>query len=158
MAVEGLGRLSLAAALSAGLVVAAGGALAQSAGAKAANMRHEKFESLGRANKALNDELKKDAPSKAVLTTNAATINTLSHELPHWFPKGSGKEAREKSEALPAIWSDPAGFSKAALNFRTEAGKLTRIAGGGDLDAIRAQAKATGQACGGCHRAFREKK
>ncbi len=158
MAFKDLGRQTLGAALAAGLAVAGGGALAQSAGAKAANMRHEKFETMGRTFKALNDELKKDAPGKAVVVRHAATINALAGQLPTWFPKGSGKEARPKSEALPAIWSDAAGFSAAAATLRTEAGKLNQVAPAGDMAAIRIQAKATGQACGGCHRQFREKK
>jgi len=74
------------------------------------------------------EELKKDAPSAAGLQANSAKINTLSAQLPRWFPKGSGPEAGVKTGAKAEIWSDAAGFGTAARNFQTQAGQLQKIA------------------------------
>lgn len=158
MAVQRSVGICVGLALAAGLATAAGGAWAQSAGAAAAAARHNHFETLGKTFKGLNDELKKDAPNKALVVKSAATVKTLAGQLPGWFPKGSGKEVQPKSEALPAVWSDPGGFKDAAAKLQAEATKLAQVSAGGDMDAIRAQTKATGLACGACHKAYREKK
>jgi cytochrome c556 len=113
---------------------------------------------MGAAFKGLNDELRKGSPDKAVLAANARTINTLSTGLPTWFPRGSGVTARASSEAKNEIWSDAAGFTAAASNFRTEAGKLNAVAAGGDIDAIKGQVRPTFMACKGCHEKYRQEK
>ncbi|HEY8572362.1 cytochrome c [Phenylobacterium sp.] len=155
-----------AAALAAGMTVAAGGALAHNTkgevartpGHKAALVRHDNFEKLGAAFKAINDELRKSDPDTQLVARNAATMKALSTQLPTWFPKGSGKEARPKSEAKPNIWTDSAGFSSAASNAQVQISKLQQAAAGGDLGAVRGQIRATGGACKGCHDKFREEK
>ncbi len=157
---------ALAAAIGIGVAIAAGGALAHddkmpanaSAATKAAYARHENFEKMGAAFKGLNDELRKGSPDKAVLAANARTLNTLSTGLPTWFPRGSGVTARPMSEAKNEIWSDAAGFTAAASNFRTEAGKLNTVAASGDIDAVKGQVRPTFLACKGCHDKYRQEK
>ncbi|WP_296460286.1 cytochrome c [Phenylobacterium sp.] len=157
---------AMAVALGIGAAIAAGGAFAHddvmpknaSAATKAAYARHENFETLGKAFKGLNDELRKGSPDKAVLATNARTINTLATGLPTWFPRGSGVQARPMSEARNEIWTDAAGFTSAAANLRAEAGKLNTVAAAGDIDAVKAQARQTFLACKGCHEKFRQEK
>jgi len=144
----------LATALVASL---AGHAMAQSAALKAANDRHEHFEQLGKNFKAVKDSLD-GKPDRAVIVRNANAIKTASDRLPTWFPQGSGKEVRPKSEALPKIWSDPAGFTAAAAKLKVEAGKLAQVSAKGDVSAVRAQFQATAGACSGCHKVYREKK
>lgn len=129
-----------------------------SAATKAAYQRHENFEALGKAFKALNDELRKSSPNKAVLAANAKTVNTLAVGLPTWFPRGSGIEARPKSEAKANIWTDAAGFTAAASNLRTEAAKLNAAAASGNVDAVKAQFRPTGAACKACHDKYRQEK
>ena len=144
------------AALSLALAVGfAGVALAQTPGAKAAAARHENFKSLGSTFKGLNDELKKDAPDKAVMAAAGAKMKAASAKLPTWFPKGSGIEVDPKSEAKAEVWSDAAGFAGAVKNFQAEAGKLQIATASGDVAAIKAQARATGGACKGCHDKYR---
>ncbi|WP_374468792.1 cytochrome c [Phenylobacterium sp.] len=153
-------------ALGIGIAVAAGGALAHNAegetattpGGKAALARHENFEKMGGAFKRLNDELRKGSPDKAVLVQSATQVKTLSDQLPTWFPRGSGQEARPKSEAKANIWTDAAGFTAAASNLRTQSAKLQQAAGAGDIDALKAQVRATGGACKGCHDKYRVQK
>ncbi|TAL28815.1 MAG: cytochrome c [Phenylobacterium sp.] len=157
---------ALAAAFGIGAAIAAGGAFAHddkmpanaNAATKAAYARHVNFEKLGAAFKGLNDELRKGSPDKAVLAANAKTINASAAALPTWFPRGSGVQARPMSEAKAEIWTDAAGFTAAASNFRTEAGKLNTVAASGDIDAIKAQVRPTFMACKGCHEKFRQEK
>jgi cytochrome c556 len=157
---------ALAAAIGIGAAIAAGGAFAHddklpanaNAATKAAYARHASFEKLGAAFKGLNDELRKGSPDKAVLAANAKAINAAAGALPTWFPRGSGVQARPMSEAKAEIWTDAAGFTAAASNFRTEAGKLNAVAAGGDIEAIKAQVRPTFMACKGCHEKFRQEK
>jgi cytochrome c556 len=150
-------------ALGVGFAVAAGGALAHNThgetastpGAKAALARHDNFEKMGAAFKRLNDELRKGQPDKAVLTQSAGQVRTLSSQLPTWFPRGSGQEARPKSEAKANIWTDAAGFTAASSNMQVQASKLSQLAGAGDIDGLKAQVRATGGACKGCHDKYR---
>ncbi|MBL8770308.1 MAG: cytochrome c [Phenylobacterium sp.] len=157
---------ALAVALGIGAAVAAGGAIAHddvmpknaNAATKAAYARHENFKKLGGAFKGLNDELRKPSPSLAVVRTNAGVVASQSRALPTWFPRGSGVQARPMSEAKAEVWTDAAGFTSAASNFQTQAAKLTQVAAGSDLDAIRAQTRQTFMACRGCHEKYRQEK
>ncbi|MCR5880891.1 cytochrome c [Phenylobacterium sp. J367] len=161
------GRLSrfvvVGAALGVGLAVAGTGALAHNThgetattpGARAALARHDNFEKVGATFKRLNDELRKGDPDKAVLTQSAGQLKTYASQLPTWFPRGSGQEARPKSEAKANIWSDAAGFTAAASNLQVQTSKLQQLAQAGDVDALKAQVRATGGACKGCHDKYR---
>ncbi len=74
--------------------------------------------------------------------------------IPSMFPKGTDKG---DTKALPAIWTDPAGFKKAADEFAAASTKLADAAKAGDADAVAVATKAVGDACGGCHKSFRAK-
>jgi cytochrome c556 len=159
------GRIRMIAmALAAGMTVTAGGALAHNTkgevartpGHKAALVRHDNFEKLGANFKRLNDELRKSSPDAQVVTQSAANMKALSAQLPSWFPKGSGKEARPKSEARPNIWSDAAGFNAAASNAQVQISKLHQAALSGDMGSVRSQVRATGGACKACHDKYRD--
>jgi cytochrome c556 len=150
-----LRKMTVALALVAGLGVAATGAIAQTAVATAVKTRHENFKAQGAAFKAINDELKKDAPSMAVITPNALKLKASSTALPTWFPKGSGPESKLETAAKPEVWADAAGFQAAAIRFQGEAAKLSTIATAGDLDGVKAQARMTAGACKNCHDKFR---
>lgn len=161
-------RAAIAVAIGIGAVIASGGALAHdhdpmpkgkiSPATRAAHERHENFEKLGGTFKGLLDELKKDAPDKAVLAAKAATISTLANGLPTWFPRGSGVEARPKSEAKANIWTDAAGFSARASALQVQASKMNQIAMTGDVGAIKAQVRPLGGACKACHDVYRQEK
>ena len=68
---------------------------------------------------------------------------------------GSGPTAGLSTDALPNIWTDRATFDGQMAKLIAESGKLVGVVNGGNIDAIRAQAKATGGTCAGCHRQFR---
>jgi len=149
-------------AFALGLGVAAGGAVAhehmeapKGPMQQAAATRHQNFKQQGAAFKAILDETKKGDPSKAVIATNAAKLKGLAAQLPTWFPKGSGPESGYKTDAKPVVWTDAAEFSAAAGRLQTETAKLDQLAQAGDLDGVKAQARAVGGACKGCHDKFR---
>ena len=74
-------------------------------------------------------------------------------QFPTQFPKGS--EQGHDTKALPAIWSDNAGFQKAADNLASASTKLAELAKAGDADAVAAQVKVVGDACTACHKDYR---
>lgn len=123
--------------------------------AKAAAARHQNFKQLGGAFKGIFDQVKKDAPDTAVISANAAKMNTLASQLPSWFPKGSGAESGVKTDAKPDVWSDPQGFAAAIAKLQAATGKLQQVAATGDVAAIKAQIQATGGACKNCHDNYR---
>ncbi len=88
-----------------------------------------------------------EGPSKAM----ARWIKAFAGQ----FPAGSDKGNNTK--ALPAIWSDPAGFQKDIDAMADASGKLAMLAKAGDVDGVAAQVKIVGEACGACHRAYRER-
>lgn len=117
--------------------------------------RQAGFKKMGGAMKALGEQVKADAPARPVMLAAAQTIAAAAREQGRMFPPGTGASAGVKTDALPAIWSDKANFDAQMARLVVESGKLATVAAGGDLDAIRLQAKATGAVCGGCHRQFR---
>jgi cytochrome c556 len=74
-------------------------------------------------------------------------------QFPSHFPKGS--EQGHDTKALPAVWTDPAGFRKAANDLAEAADKLAELAKAGDAEAVAAQVKVIGDDCTACHRTFR---
>lgn len=74
-------------------------------------------------------------------------------QFPTLFPKGS--EQGHNTKALPAIWSDMAGFEKSANESADAATKLAELAKAGDAAGVEAQVKVLGDTCGGCHRTYR---
>jgi cytochrome c556 len=83
----------------------------------------------------------------------AKAIKRWASVIPSLFPEGSDKG--HDTKAKPDIWSDPAGFQKAADALADGADKLVAAATANDPAAFADAFKATGAACGGCHRNFR---
>lgn len=84
----------------------------------------------------------------------AAAIARWMKQYPTLFPPGSDKG---ETKALPAIWTDPAGFKQAADNLVAAANKLAMLAKADDTAAFPAQVKAVGEACVACHKKFKER-
>ncbi len=85
----------------------------------------------------------------------ARALSAAGHVIPTLFPDGT--ETGHGTHALPTIWSDRAGFNKAAENFWTQADRLAVLAEANDKPGFAAQFKETGQACGACHKVYRQK-
>ena len=84
-------------------------------------VRHQNFEGMGRAMKGLFDELRKPAPNFAVFKANATVIANSAPRIANHFPKGSGPESGQKTDALPTIWEKPGEFTAAAVASLAEA-------------------------------------
>ena len=120
--------------------------------------RQKNLKELGAAMKTVGDQMKSGAPSLDEIRPAVQTIKTHAAEIGTWFPAGTGPESGIKTEALPKIWEDQAGFQAAAQKLSDEANKLSDVATGDDLAAIGAQVGATGGACKNCHDNYRQKK
>jgi cytochrome c556 len=146
-------KLSLALGCAlAGATIAVAATPAQLIGA-----RQQSYKNIGKANKAIMDELKKSNPSVPVIQVNATILNNLARKIPNWFPRGTGPEAGVKTAALPIIWQQPAEFKKAAANLAGATQALSAAASKGNIDAIRAAVPAVGNACKTCHQTYRAK-
>jgi cytochrome c556 len=155
-------RLVCAAALLAGLAACSGEAGDEGSATVAATdappvikERHDNFEAIGDAFKALRGELEKDAPDFAAVAAKASDINARAGKITGHFPAGTSTADGFKTEALPAIWEKPEEFKAAATKLVDESAKLASLASGGDKAAVAAQAMAMGGACKGCHDTFR---
>jgi cytochrome c556 len=89
------------------------------------------------------------------LADGAGALAEWAGLLTSLFPPGTDKG--HDTKALPKIWTDTAGFQKAADNFATAAKSLVTAAKAGDKAAFAAAFKQTGKACGACHKAYRAK-
>ena len=116
--------------------------------------RHEHYEELGKAFKAVRDQTSASSPDFAAIQKNAEVINEASVDQQQWFPKGTGPEAG-KTRALPEIWLKPADFTAAQKMFSDRAPKLLAAAKAKDVDSVKAAFKETGGACKNCHDTFR---
>lgn len=85
----------------------------------------------------------------------AKAIARWAGVVPTLFPKGTETGGNTKAKA--EVFSDPAGFQKAAMNLGTAATKLAETLKGGDLEMAAVDAKALGAACGACHNDYRAK-
>lgn len=147
-------------AVTIGLALLAGAALAaepapETPGGKAVLVRQAHYRELNAAFRAVNEDLRKDMPDKAAIAADAGRMKALTDDLPTWFPKGSGPEAGVKTRAKAEIWTDAAGFAAAVTRLQAETAKLQDAAAAGDIEALKAQAKAANGACKACHDAYR---
>jgi cytochrome c556 len=89
------------------------------------------------------------------VTTQAFAARSLARwakTIPAMFPAGTGIAP---SEALPAIWTDRAGFEAKAAAYAEAADKLAALAKAGDKPGFAAQFGEVGKSCGACHDAYR---
>lgn len=117
--------------------------------------RQNNFKQMGRAQKAIGDELKKGNPDRALIRLHANTIANLAPQVSRWFPRGTGKESGAKTGALPGIWQQTARFQTSANQFTNAARGLQRTAAGGNVAQIRSSLSAVGGTCKGCHDTFK---
>ena len=127
-----------------------GGPMEGTIKARQAHMRE-----INAASKAISDQLQAPAPDLAAIRAAAKTLKDMGQAMPGWFPAGSGPESGVKTRAKPEIWTNAADFAADVTSFKAAGAKLSDVAGGGDIAAIKAQMGATGLACGACHFAYR---
>src|SRR5262245_39728163 len=116
--------------------------------------RHEHYEELGDAFKAVRDNSRGGSPDWAALEKAAQTVVDASIDQQRWFPKGTGPEAG-KTRALPEIWAKPDDFTAAQKMFTDRAPKLLAAVKAKDGPGVQAAFKEVGGACKNCHDTFR---
>jgi cytochrome c556 len=89
------------------------------------------------------------------LEPTAGALAGWAQVVPTLFPPGTDKG--NNTAALPAIWTDPAGFQKDAAAYQDATKKLDAAAKAGDKAAFIAAFKEVGQACGACHKGYKKK-
>ena len=90
-----------------------------------------------------------------VFADPAAALAKWGGAYPALFPEGT--QTGHDTKAKPEIWSDRAGFDKAAAAFVVASEKLTEAAKSGDKALFAAAFSEEGKTCGGCHRAYKAK-
>jgi cytochrome c556 len=115
------------------------------------------MKAMGAAMKAVGDQFKSGSPDLAVIKVQAAKIDAGAKALPTWFPVGSGPAPGVKTEALPLIWTDTAGFAAKQHAFALAAAKFDTAAQTGDQAALLPAAKSVGAACKSCHDTYKAK-
>jgi cytochrome c556 len=117
--------------------------------------RQDGYKAIGRNFKAINDQLKTDAPDLEAIQGAAAAMAEASAGMADWYPAGTGPESGVKTEALAVIWEDPDDFSAKISDYEIALAALQAATATGDFAAIGAAAQATGPTCGACHDKFR---
>lgn len=99
---------------------------------------------------------KGEAPFNAeIIARNAGYLEVLT-KMP--WDGFDASTAKEKSAALPAVYSDTAKFKAGADEMQAAVAKLAAASKGKDEASTKAAIGAVGKTCGGCHDNFREKK
>ena len=117
--------------------------------------RQDKLKKMGGAMKAINEQLKSDKADMAKIQQAAKTLAVNASALPEWFPAGSGAESGIETDALAAIWQDPAKFSASAKALINETSVLAKLANQNTTDGLASQLKAVKDSCSNCHKSFR---
>ncbi|MGE0573534.1 MAG: cytochrome c [Reyranella sp.] len=138
-------------ALAAGAMV--GGATIAFAQADIIKQRQDNRKAAGAAMRAIKGIIDAKGDTKGAVQ-QAAKLKELELAFVKMFPAGSDKG---ETKALPAVWTDMAGFQAADKAAVEAIDKLTVAAGSGDMAALTAAFGATGKACGACHDKFRVK-
>lgn len=147
-------RLAVALTLAASCVCAAA---ADASGPVAAiEARQAGFKKLGPAMRAITAELRADAPNLAAITAPARVIATQAPALAGWFPAGSDASMGVATKALPSVWNERKEFDEMSAKFALDAQALMAAVESGDVQAVKAQARAVGADCGACHKKYRE--
>jgi cytochrome c556 len=142
--------VAIVGALAAGTMV--GGATIALAQADVVKERQENRKQAGAAMRAIKAVIDAKGPTAGAVE-QAAKLKTLEAAFIKLFPAGSDKDTK----ALPAVWTDWAGFQAASKNADAAFDKLAVAAGSGNMEALTAAFADAGKACGACHDKFRAK-
>lgn len=118
-------------------------------------VRHDNFEEIGDAFKAIRGELEGSTPDFAVIQANAQIINANAVKIPDHFPEGTGPASGADTEALETIWERPEEFSDAAQRMIAASETMVAAAESGDAAAVGEAVKELGGSCKNCHDNFR---
>ncbi len=115
--------------------------------------RHELMVGVGDAAKPLGGMLQGEvAFDAAVAMQSLETFQHSAEVFGAMFPEGS--DSGHDTQALPAVWSDRAGFDAALADY-SKAVDAAIAAAPQDLDALNAAAGPVFRTCKGCHETYR---
>jgi cytochrome c556 len=135
-------------------VLAFGPSLIASAAGDPIAERRENRKQVGDLAKQIKAVVDAGGPAASVVEP-ARKIAALESPFEKLFPPDSD---HGDTKALPAVWSDRAGFETASHNLVTQANALADAgAAGKSPDEIKAAFGNLGKACGGCHNTYRAK-
>lgn len=117
--------------------------------------RQAQLKKMGRAFKAISDQLKASSPDLAQIQVAAVAVPEEAAGMVDWFPTGTGPETGIETEALPIIWEEKADFNDKVAAMQAAAAKLDTIAQDGDVAAVGAAFQTTGGTCKACHDKYR---
>ena len=92
---------------------------------------------------------------QAAFLARAPRLDPLA-KMP-WDGFGAGTDKGAPTRAKAEVWSDEAGFKKAADAFQAETPKLVAAAQSGNMDQIKAAFSGVIKTCDNCHDNFRSK-
>lgn len=120
--------------------------------------RQAHYREIGKAFKAINDQLKSGSPDLAVIRANAPVVERLARQQgkENWFPAGSQAGQGLQTSAKPAIWQNRADFAAKRADFARAAAGYAATAAKGDIAAIGAATATIGKTCKGCHESYRD--
>ncbi len=119
------------------------------------SLRQNMMEQAGASMGAMGAIAKGEAEFDArVVEASLRTLHAVALGYAPMFPEGS---ASETSEAGPAIWSDPDGFSAANAEFIANTAKALAMKPQ-SADEMKQAMGVVGQSCKGCHEDYRVKK
>ncbi len=86
-----------------------------------------------------------------------ARIETLQNFFANFVERFPANTQAGETRALPAVFTDSAGFATALTNLNTQLSTLRAVAASGDAAGFAPALQATGATCGACHRAYRSR-
>lgn len=125
--------------------------------AQVVEARQKNLKAMGKAMKETGDSFKSGNPDAALIKANAAILAGNAGKIEKWFPAGTAMGGAIKTTAKPEIWTDKAGFAKAASDFSVAVKAYKVAADSGDLAATGKALGALGGTCKGCHEKFKAK-
>lgn len=107
---------------------------------------------LGPIGGMVQERIPYDAQVASAAAANLAALAAID-QAGYWV-EGTDTSI-EGSRAMPAIWSDMAGFEAEQVKLADTTAALAAVAGDG-LDAMKAAFGPVGQSCGSCHESYRQ--
>ncbi|HEY2660050.1 MAG TPA: cytochrome c [Caulobacteraceae bacterium] len=137
--------------------VLAASALAAGPADEAVLARQTTLKSMGKAFKEIHGIVGGDiGAQRTTLVADAHQLRTLAPQAWTKFGPETAKTGL-KTEALPVIWTDAAGFKAAQTKLVNAVDALDAVAASGAPDTVAGKAADVGAACGGCHKIYRKK-
>lgn len=143
-----------------GLVVMMGGPLLHDAVAqtdlnRVVTERREGLKAVGVIFTAVGDTMRAGSDPRA-LAPRIAEVEAFFVGFGARFPAGTQQGAPGlDTRALPAIWTDRAGWDRAEAALPARLAALREAAASGNVANFQAATQAAGAACGDCHRPYR---